>query len=194
MVAAAEKPPLSASESAALRRRKRPPAHKLDRTSELNPNRPVSRQEARFAVLVAQGWPLHRCYTEATGAKVAKKNHAANQAWKWRLRPAVEAEITRRRAALDEAEALSRVEKRTILASIARTDTLPALARIGAVQVDNRMTGHDEPVRVSVTHELVFSVDPIRDMRRADRIEVPNTQPALPAAPASAENAPLGQR
>ncbi len=132
-------------------------------------DRDCTRQEIRFAELVAQGWPLHRCYTQATGAVVAKKNHAEVQAWKWRMRPAVEAEIIRQRAALTDATALTRAEKTNLLSSMARDQTTPAAVRVGAIQVHNRMTGDDEPIKVTVSGRVVFTVDPIGEGTRGQR-------------------------
>lgn len=128
-------------------------------------DRPLTRQETRFCQLVAQGWPLYRCYVEATGAR-CKKGSAEVQSYKWRLRPAVESQIIRERAALTDATALTRSEKRNIVAAMARDHATPAAVRVGAIQVDNRMTGDDEPVRVTVTGRVVFTIDPIGDGTR----------------------------
>ncbi len=143
----------------------RKPASKAKRNA-LPADRPLSRQEKRFAQLSAQGWPLYRCYIEATGA-TCKKSSAEVQAWKWRLRPAVESEIIRRRAALDGSTALARTEKRHILGSIARNEDSPETARIQAIMVDNRMTGEDEPQRsTGGSAVVVFTVDPIGEGTR----------------------------
>ncbi len=167
--------------------RKPLPARKAQRKG-LVLQRDCTRQEIRFAELVAQGWPLHRCYTQATGAVVAKKNHAEVQAWKWRLRPAVEAEIIRQRAALTDATAMTRAEKTNLLSTMAREQSTPAAVRVGAIQVHNRMTGDDEPIKLTVSGHVVFVVDPIGDGTRGQKrvVELATDAPADPEPPALA--------
>jgi len=92
------------------------------------------------------------------------------QAYKWRLRPAIEAEIIRQRALLTDATAATRAEKRNILADVMRDTNVPAPARVNAIQADNRMTGDDEPMRVHVSGHVTFSVDPIGDGTRGQRV------------------------
>ncbi len=156
-----------------------------------NPDRQLSRAEETFLDSVLLGWPYHRAYTTATGA-TCKKNTAETQAWRWLHRPAVAKALAQRRASLDERLAMTRTEKRVILGNIAREPSVPALARIGAIQVDNRMTGHDEPQRVIVSGQIVFSVDPMADARKSGPAQVVNVTPApiqggsVPALPADA--------
>lgn len=127
-------------------------------------DKPLNRMELRFSQLVAQGWPLWRCYQDATGAK--NKKTCEQQAWRWRMRPAVEAEIIRQRAQLTEATAATRAEKRNVLAGLMRSHETPAAVRVEAIKADNRMTGDDAPSESRVTHRMVFTVDPIGEGTR----------------------------
>jgi hypothetical protein len=143
-------------------------------------NRPLTESESAFVCALLLGFPNWRAYMSASGATCAKKS-AENNAWRWLQRPAVQAELIRRRAALDERLAATRIEKRVTLANILRDPAQPALARIAAINVDNRMTGHDEPVKTpgEKSGGNFFTVDPMRDMRRAEKVlEAPKEAPA----------------
>lgn len=169
--------PSPAAQQAKIATRK---AHGKARYANADPKRPTDRIENAFIDCVLLGWPYHRCYTAATGAQV-KKTSAEVAAWRIMQRPAVQRELAERRAAMDETRALTRNEKRSVLANIAREPSVPALARIGAIQVDNRMTGDDEPKKGAPGggSALVFSVDPMRDVRRAESIPLGDTPPKL---------------
>jgi hypothetical protein len=136
------------------------------RGKKLSLKRRITRQEDAFCEAVLRGWPYYRCYLVATGSN-CKKSGAETGAWRMMQRPVVQAELTRRRQAMDEINAMTRIEKRVIISQIARDPGTPALARIGAVQVDNRMTGHDAPINVNVSGRVIFSVDPIAQNRAA---------------------------
>lgn len=153
-------------------------------------DRPLNPGEMRFAQLRAQGWPLAKCYAEVSGAK--KRATCENQGWRWQLRPAVMAEIQRQRALLTDATAASRTEKRNVLANLMRDDRTPAAVRVSAIETDNKMTGDNEPVRVSVSQQIVFVCDPIGDGTRGqkrvselgpDALDSAASVPALPSAP-----------
>lgn len=156
-----------------------------DRLTLANPQRLLTPAESTFCDAILLGWQYWRAYATATGS-TAKKASTETMAWKWLQRPAVQRELATRRAALDERMAATRTEKRVVLANILRDPGMPALARIGAIQVDNRMTGDDEPKKaLNSGGALQFSVDPMRDMRRAESISVSTTAgPALPPADA----------
>lgn len=166
--------------------RARSDPHRKAGGTELAANRPLNRQEERFCQLVAQGWPLGRCYLEATGSKASKSN-AERQAWRWRLRPVVVAEIQRQRAQLSDATVATRTEKRNILSDLMRNEKTPAAVRVSAIQVENAMSGDNEPVRVSVSGKVVFVCDPIGDGTRGQRTVTELPPEALPAAPDLAE-------
>lgn len=176
--------PAALPSSAASKRYARKAEHKdlAKLSADSNPDRALTRPEEAFVDAVLLGWPYWRCFVIATGSN-AKKNSCEVNAWRWMKRPAIQKTLAVRRHSLDERMAATRTEKRVVLANILRDPGVPALARIGAIQVDNRMTGDDEPKKtVGGGAALVFSVDPMRDVRRAESIPADVT-PALPLAP-----------
>ncbi len=178
---------VSATESHPAKRPRFVPQRKGE-GKELVAERPLNRMETRFCQLVAQGWPLHRCYMQATGSQGGKAN-AEKQAWRWRMRPAVEQAIIAARARLTDATAMTRAEKTNLLSTMARDPVTPAAVRVGAIQVHNRMTGDDEPVRVTVSGRVVFTVDPIGDGTRGQNA-VHAEEPQLPAGETTLELTP----
>lgn len=110
----------------------------MDTTSNPLPNP----KHEMFAQLVANGNSETDAYFDIYKTKsrnVARKNAArlmSNASMRARVR-ALQEENAR-------ANALSRAEKRNILAGLARDDSLGAKERISAIQEDNRMTGESE--------------------------------------------------
>lgn len=88
----------------------------------------------RQAYPVSQKWPSQMVRNEA---------HDTSK------RPAVEAFIKAERAKLDDDALLGRIEKRQILASIARKKSA-RLGSIEAIKVDNAMTGDSAPQKIEV--------------------------------------------
>lgn len=122
-------------------------------------DRKCDRREQRFANLIANGWPQWKAYNAVSGAE--KKDTCEKQGQRWFARACVQAEIQRLRNALTEETAMRRAEKRNVLANLARDDDTPPAVRVAAVQVDNRMTGEDEPLKVVHSGAVVFTIDPI---------------------------------
>jgi hypothetical protein len=76
---------------------------------------------------------------------------------------AVQAELESARQATDADRALSRREKRGILAAIARDPTVHPVDAIRAIVVDNRMTGHETPDPDDTEHPIDRAVGQILD-------------------------------
>ena len=159
----------------------KPSRERYAKGKSLSTDRPPDRRETAFAALIAKGYPQWKAYAESTGTK--RKSTCLVQAWRWLARPAVSAEVARQRRALTEHDAMTRAEKRLIISTVARDDATPPQVRIAAIQVDNRMTGDDEPLRVVHSGAVVFSIDPIdRPEKLVDPVDVLATpgNPALP--------------
>lgn len=142
----------------------------------LSRSRALNSREKRFCVLIANGWAARKAYQAATGCK--NDATADTQAWRWKARPVVSAEIDKQRSQLTEATALSRAEKRNILRRVATADDTPPSVVVSAVAVDNRMTGDDEPFRKAAGDDLRVAIFVVRLGEDA--------APGLPADPADA--------
>jgi hypothetical protein len=129
---------------------------------ELVKVRKLTRQEIRFCALVAEGVSLWKCYKAI--APKAKKSTCECQAWRWRARPAVANEIARLRGELTDESAMRRGEKRNILARVARNEdgSVPHGVVVRAVEVDNAMTGDDQPFRKAAGEDLRVSIFVVR--------------------------------
>lgn len=103
----------------------------------------LNSREKRFCALKVQGWSNRKAYMTATGCK--SDANADVQAWRWLARPALQAAIAKGRAELTEEGALSRAEKRHHLANVVRSDAEETRDKLRAVEIDNRMTGDDDP-------------------------------------------------
>jgi hypothetical protein len=80
------------------------------------------------------------------------------QPYRWLGFPSVQAEIARLRVPIERAKVLTRTRKRELLYSIAEDTKAPPAARTQAIQIDNRMTGDEKPVRVEgeITIGVIF--------------------------------------
>jgi hypothetical protein len=107
------------------------------------------KQEA-FANLIADGVGPKEAYVRAYGRGAMSDNALRVQASKTQNLEHVAARIAELRAKLDDERTMKRVEKRLILAKIARQPNRKASERIEAIKVDNVMAGHNEPERVEV--------------------------------------------
>ncbi len=52
------------------------------------------------------------------------------------------------------AACLSREEKLELLADLARCDELSPVERMKAIEIDNKMQGHNEPEKVEIAHDM----------------------------------------
>lgn len=143
-------------------------------------NRRLNSREKRFCALIAQGWAARKAYQHATGC--TKDATADVMAWRWKARPAVDAEIAKQRANLTEDGAATRAEKRHHLARVMRSEETPPQVIVSAVAVDNRMTGDDEPFRKAAGDDLRVQFFVLRIGEADTRGEPVNVTPA-PAAP-----------
>jgi len=79
---------------------------------------------------------------------------------------------------------LTRHVKRQILGGIARDKKAPHTARIQAVQVDNRMSGDDAPIRIEgeITLHAVFSALGLTQALPMGDVDTLELEPSVPAA------------
>ncbi len=133
--------------------------------------RPLSEKRRLFALHLASGLSQGDAYQkafEATGSQATIRVAGCRLA----RDPRIAAEVARLQADLrashDPATMLDRIEKRQKLAEIARDPKQPAVARLKAIELDNRMTGDDAPQKVEV-----FGVDNLLAMIRGRATQSP---------------------
>jgi len=107
-----------------------------------------------FARLVFDGHPAYKAYTEA-GYKAATLETAYTNSSQLLKRDKVQSYISRLRAAADSQEVLSFDEKRKMLAQWAKADEGSLRDRQKAIEIDNKMAGHDAPQVVEVRASLI---------------------------------------
>lgn len=118
----------------------------------LSRNRKLNHREKRFCSLVANGMAMRRAYMAINGTK--NEDSASAIAYRWSIRPAVQAQLAKLRAEMTEEGALSRAEKRHALANVVRSEVDETRDKLTAIQIDNRMTGDDEPFRKAAGDDL----------------------------------------
>ncbi len=118
-------------------------------------NRLSGKQEA-FASLIADGETGSNAYRQSYHS-AGKTTVVAVEATRLASKPKVAARIVALRQKSTDARCATRIEKRLILARIMCDKSIPIAARIAAIQVDNRMAGHDQP-------ELSAMDDPLAEL------------------------------
>lgn len=110
-------------------------------------DKPLNDRQRRFAELVVSGRPAGRAYEEA--GYDARGNVADSAAERLLRNVGVQAYLVELRAPQRAAAVLSRQKKREILAEIATGAIKGTTAdRYRAIQIDNAMTGDNEPVKI----------------------------------------------
>lgn len=119
--------------------------------------RSLTPQQEFFARLVAEGKSHAESYRIAFKSK-GSINSVKSNAYKVAIRPEVEAKIAEFKAKAEERMVLTRSRKRHILYEIAEAKRNRTGDRIKAIEVDNRMTGDEAPVKIEgdVTLGLVL--------------------------------------
>lgn len=147
-----------------------------------------------FADLIIAGGKPSECYSKAYPNSNLTGNALAVQANKGRALPNVQEYIEKALAERRSEVLLTRDKKRQLLGGIAQSKTAPYTARIQAIQVDNRMTGDDAPVRIEgeITLHAIFqalrpatslpAVDEVEQMKLAEPDPVENLKTAMERA------------
>lgn len=120
----------------------------------------LTAKERAFAQGILDGMTKTEAYRQAYPAsRTWRAQMVTNEAHDTSKRPAVAAFIKGERARLDDDSLLTRIEKRKILAKVARKESA-RLGSIEAIKVDNQMTGDCAPQKVEVfgLHELLALV------------------------------------
>lgn len=115
--------------------------------------RPLSEKRRMFALHLASGLPQTEAYRKAFQPKGSYETTRV-AACRMAKDPRIKAEVAKLQEQLrnhpDPATMMERVEKRRILADIARDTKADARKRIAAIEVDNQMTGENAPQQVEV--------------------------------------------
>jgi len=155
--------------------------------------RRLNYREKRFCMLVAQGMAKRRAYMAISGVK--NEDSASAVAYRWSIRPAVEAQIAKLRAEMTEEGALSRAEKRHALANVVRSEEDDTRDKLTAIQIDNRMTGDDDPFRKAAGEDLRVQFFVVRvgeseaNAMGRDALPLPNADEPGQLADGGADNA-----
>lgn len=105
-------------------------------------------KQQTFADLVISGVPKAEAYGRSYPNSTLRGNALRVEAHRTAALPNVKAYVDAALAKRQSRALLTRETKREILADIAIDKKAPKPARIMAIQVDNRMTGDERPVRV----------------------------------------------
>lgn len=124
-----------------------------------SPQKLLSGKEEAFCQAVANGKTFLESFRIAYDAKGYSKGAAQTQAYRLSCRDHIAARIRELREKIEERMVLSRSRKRHILYEIAEKRSNQPHERIKAIEVDNRMTGDEAPVKVEgdVTVGLVLT-------------------------------------
>ena len=109
----------------------------------------MTAKQRAFAQGILDGLTGSDAYRRAYAPKTVNKASIAQIACRLSSHPEIMAYIAQERAKLDEQGLLSRLEKRKILAKIARRAPHKQ-GSIEAIKVDNAMTGDNAPQKVEV--------------------------------------------
>lgn len=123
------------------------------------PQRNLTGKEEAFCQHVANGKTFLESFRIAYDAKGYSKGAAQVQAYRLSCKDHIAARIRELREKIEERMVLSRSRKRHILYEIAEKKSNQPHERIKAIEVDNRMTGDEAPVKVEgdVTVGLVLT-------------------------------------
>lgn len=149
-----------------------------------SPTKKLTPAQQLFADLVIAGGKPSECYSKAYPSSSLKGTALSVEATRTKALPHVQRYIEVALAERRSEVLLTRDKKRQLLGGIAQSKTAPYTARIQAIQVDNRMTGDDAPVRIEgeiTLHAIFQALRPATALPSTDEIQ--QLKPAVPVPP-----------
>lgn len=150
-------------------------------------------QQLAFCHNIAEGMNPSAAYSRAYPRQSLGRDALSVEAARLRKNPKVVAYINDLLAEARREVLLTRDKKRMILGGIALNKNLPPQARIAAIQVDNRMTGDEKPVRIEgeiTLHQVLQLLEPSTGLPDPSTVE--QLKEAVPVEPAkTVEDAPV---
>jgi hypothetical protein len=125
-------------------------------------------KQRAFAAGIAEGLDGSAAYRLSYAPGNGEAAYIAAKAYEVRHKPRVSAYIAALISQQEQGRFLSRQRKREILASIAEKRGESSRARVRAIEVDNRMTGDEQPQVVELSGTVSVSiVEAVRRQRMA---------------------------